>query len=315
MQHDLFKNFTENEKSKIREWIQIQTNFDFKYNEKNVNSKEKKVLVKNLINDSNDFLENLSLKLFQSEYFVKCLIEQKSKKLKGEYIARYISKELLENTTFLESVISLYPQLIESIGSAQKKNTRIWELALQADGDLIQYLPKECFETKFINLAVSSSPRAIRFIPADLINSDLCLKAIEKNAKSYLEIPETFQHNFDFCKIACNRNLNVWDFLKKPIKFDKFILEFCLSKSGIEGIYHANKLQDDESFLKLLFATGNKQRQKMILAYMKDEVIEKFALKALQENKDALKIFKLCSEVGKDHVFKKIESDLPKIRP
>ena len=134
MQHDLFKNLTENEKSNLRDWIQIQTDFDFKFSNKNIETKAKKELVKNFYTDSDNFLGNLSSKLFQSDYFVKCLIEQKSKKLKGESIVKYISKELLESDAFLESVISLYPELVKSIGSVQKKNTRIWELALQADG-------------------------------------------------------------------------------------------------------------------------------------------------------------------------------------
>tara|TARA_B100000927_G_scaffold64924_2_gene51149 strand:- start:54 stop:995 length:942 start_codon:yes stop_codon:yes gene_type:complete len=308
MQHDLFKKLTENEQSNLRDWIQIQTDFDFKYNEKNVDAKNKKVLVKNLINDSCDFLENLSLKLFQSEYFVKCLIEQKSKKLKGEYIARYISKELLENDTFLESVISLYPQLIKSIGSVQKKNSRIWELALLADGEMIQYLSKECFDTKLINLAVDSSPRAIRFIPVDSINRDLCLNAIEKSAKSYLDIPETFQNSFDFCKVACNRNLNVWEYLNDPLKYDKHILEFCLTKSGIEGIYHSKDLHKSSDFLGLIFETGDKKRQRMILAYMENEILFEYAIAMISVDQRNFSIFKQCALVGKKSIVDRLKA-------
>ena len=302
MQQDIFEKLDEIERKFLKEWISIQLNQSEEDTER-------------LEIQTSDFLADLPARLFQSKFFIKRLLEQKNKKIDGDNIVKYISKELLENDNFLESIISFYPKLIQSLPEAQKKNKRLWSIALAADGNVIKYLPEDLMHEDLIDIALEKTPRSIKYLPSNLIDEDRALNAIRKNAQAYKNIPEKFQDNFDFCKIACNRNLNVWDVLKKPIKFNKFILEFCLTKSGIEGIYHAKKLQDDESFLKLLFVTGNKQRQKMILAYMKDEVIESFASKILQENKEALKIFKLCSEVGKDNVFKKIESDLPKILP
>ena len=308
MQHDLFKNLTENEKSNLRDWVQIQTDFDFKSSNKNIETKAKKELVENFYTDSDNFLGNLSSKLFQSDYFVKCLIEQKSKKLKGESIAKYISKELLESDAFLESVISLYPGLVKSIGSDQKKNIRIWELALNADGRTIQYLSKELIDEKLIGIAVNSSPTAIRFIPIDLIERDLCLKAIEKDAKSYLDLPETFQNNFDFCKVACNRNLNVWDHLNDPLKYDKHILEFCLTKSGVEGIYHAKDLHKNSDFLGYLFVTGEMQRQRMILAYMDNEVLFDYGVAMISADPRNISVFKQCSLVGKQSIIDRLKA-------
>ena len=302
MQQDIFEKLNEIERKFLKEWISIQLNQSEEDTER-------------LEIQTSDFLAELPARLFQSKFFIKRLLEQKNKKIDGDNIVKYISKELLENDNFLESIISFYPKLVQSLPEAQKKNKRLWSIALATDGNVIKYLPLDYFQEDLIEVALEKTPRSIKYLPSNLINEDRALNVIKRNALAYKDLPEKFQDNFDFCKIACNRNLNVWDILKKPIKFDKYILEFCLTKSGIEGIYHATKLQDDESFLKLLFATGNKQRQKMILAYMKDKVIEKFALKTLQENKEALKIFKLCSEVGKDHVFKKIESDLSKISP
>ena len=308
MQHDLFKNLTENEKSNLRDWIQIQTDFDFKFSNKNIETKAKKELVKNFYTDSDNFLGNLSSKLFQSDYFVKCLIEQKSKKLKGESIVKYISKELLESDAFLESVISLYPELVKSIGSDQKKNIRIWELALNADGRTIQYLSKELIDEKLIGIAVNSSPRSIRFIPNDFLERDLCLKAIERDAKSYLDLPETFQNNFDFCKVACNRNLNVWDHLNDPLKYDKHILEFCLTKSGVEGIYHAKNLHKNSDFLGHLFITGEMQRQRMILAYMDNEVLFDYGVAMISADPTNISVFKQCSLVGKQSIIDRLKA-------
>ena len=300
MQQDIFEKLNEIERKFLKEWITIQLNQSEKDTER-------------LEIRTSDFLADLPARLFQSKFFIKRLLEQKNKKIDGDNIVKYISKELLENDNFLESIISFYPQLVESLPEAQKKNKSLWSIALATDGNVIRYLPKDLLHEDLIEIALEKTPRSIKYLPSNFIDENRALNAIRKNAQAYKDLPEKFQDNFDFCKIACNRNLNVWDVLKKPIKFNKFILEFCLTKSGIEGIYYANKLQDDESFLKLLFVTGNKQRQKMILAYMKDEVIETFALKILQENKEALKIFKLCSEVGKDYVIKNIESDLSKM--
>ena len=300
MQQDIFEKLNEIETKFLKEWINIQAN-------------RSEVELEKLEIQSNDYLDNLPAKMFQSKSFIKRLLEQKNKKINGSNIVKYISKELLENDNFLESIISFYPQLAESLPEAQKKNKSLWSIALATDGNVIRYLPKDLLHEDLIEIALEKTPRSIKYLPSNFIDENRALNAIRKNAQAYKDLPEKFQDNFDFCKIACNRNLNVWDVLKKPIKFNKFILEFCLTKSGIEGIYYANKLQDDESFLKLLFVTGNKQRQKMILAFMKDEVIETFASKVLQENKEALKIFKLCSEVGKDHVIKNIESDLSKM--
>ncbi len=307
MQHDLFKNLTENEKSNLRDWIEIQTDFDFKFSNKNIETKAKKELVENFYTDSDNFLGNLSSKLFQSDYFVKCLIEQKSKKLKGESIVKYISKELLESDAFLESVISLYPELVKSIGSDQKKNIRIWELALNADGRTIQYLSKELIDENLIGIAINSSPRSIRFIPTNLVERDLCLKAIEKDAKSYLDLPETFQNNFDFCKVACNRNLNVWDHLNDPLKYDKHILEFCLTKSGVEGIYHAKDLHKNSDFLGHLFVTGEMQRQRMILAYMDNEVLFDYGVAMISADPRNISVFKQCSLVGKQSLIDRLK--------
>ena len=308
MQHDLFKNLTENEKSNLRDWIQIQTDFDFKFSNKNIETKAKKELVENFYTESDSFLGNLSSKLFQSDYFVKCLIEQKSRKLKGESIVKYISKELLESDAFLESVISLYPELVKSIGSDQKKNIRIWELALNADGRTIEYLSKELIDENLIGIAVNSSPRSIRFIPTDLVERDLCLKAIEKDAKSYLDLPETFQNNFDFCKVACNRNLNVWDHLNDPFKYDKHILEFCLTKSGVEGIYHAKDLHKNSDFLGHLFVTGEMQRQRMILAYMDNEVLFDYGVAMISADPRNISAFKQCSLVGKQSIIDRLKA-------
>ena len=302
MQQDIFEKLNEIERKFLKEWITIQLNQSEEDTER-------------LEIQTSDFLADLPARLFQSKFFIKRLLEQKNKKIDGDNIVKYISKELLENDNFLESIISFYPKLVQSLPEAQKKNKRLWSIALATDGNVIKYLPLDYFQEDLIEIALEKTPRSIKYLPSNFIDEDRALNVIKRNALAYKDLPEKFQDNFDFCKIACNRNLNVWDILKKPIKFDKYILEFCLTKSGIEGIYHASKLQDDESFLKLLFATGNKQRQKMILAYMNDEVIEKFALKTLQENKEALKIFKLCSEVGKDHILKKIESDSSKISP
>ena len=299
MQQDIFEKLNEIERKFLKEWISIQLNQSEEDTER-------------LEIQTSDFLADLPARLFQSKFFIKRLLEQKNKKIDGNNIAKYISKELLENDNFLESIISYYPKLVQSLPEAQKKNKRLWSIALATDGNVIKYLPPDYFQEDLIEIALEKTPRSIKFLPSNLIDEDRALNVIKRNALAYKDLPEKFQDNFDFCKIACNRNLNVWDILKKPIKFDKFILEFCLTKSGIEGIYHANKLQDDQNFLELLFTTGNKQRQKMILAYMKDEVIERFALKTLQENKEALKIFKLCSEVGKEHVLKNIESNLSK---
>ena len=265
------------------------------------------MLVENFYTDSDNFLGNLSSKLFQSDYFVKCLIEQKSKKLKGESIVKYISKELLESDAFLESVISLYPELVKSIGSDQKKNIRIWELALNADGRTIQYLSKELIDENLIGIAINSSPRSIRFIPTNLVERDLCLKAIEKDAKSYLDLPETFQNNFDFCKVACNRNLNVWDHLNDPLKYDKHILEFCLTKSGVEGIYHAKDLHKNSDFLGHLFVTGEMQRQRMILAYMDNEVLFDYGVAMISADPRNISVFKQCSLVGKQSLIDRLK--------
>ena len=308
MQHDLFKKLTENEKTKLKDWIQIQTEFDFTYRNKNIEKKRKKELIENFYTDSDDFLGNLPSKLFQSDYFVKCLIEQKSKKLKAESILKYISKELLASDAFLESVISLCPELIKSIGSEQKKNIRIWELALNADGRIIQYLSKELIDEKLISIAVNSSPRSIRFIPTDLVKRDLCLKAIEKDAKSYLDLPETFQNNFDFCKVACNRNLNVWDHLNEPLKYDKHILEFCLTKSGIEGIYHAKDLHKNSDFLGHLFLAGEIQRKRMILAYIDNEVLYDYGVAMISADSRNIAVFKQCSFVGKKSIIDRLKA-------
>lgn len=308
MQHDLFKKLSESEKSNLKDWIQIQTDFDITLSNKNIETENKKKLIENFYTVSDDFLGNLPSKLFRSDYFVKCLIEQKSKKLKAEGILKYISKELLESDIFLESVISLFPALVRSISSERKKNIRIWELALSADGKIIKYLSKELINEKLIAIAVNSSPRSIRYIPNDLVKRDLCLKAIEKDAKSYLYLPETFRNNFDFCKVACNRNLNVWDHLNDPLKYDKHILEFCLTKSGIEGIYHAKDLQKNSDFLGHLFITGETRRQRMILAYIDNEVLYDYGVAMISADSRNISVFKQCSFVGKKSIIDRLKA-------
>lgn len=307
MQHDLFKNITEIEKKYLKDWISLQTRFETKFSNKGIKGKAKQDLIDALRLESDDFLGEMPLKLFVSDYFVKCLLEQKHSILDGQSIVKYIAKELLEDDEFLESIVSLYPELVKSIAPERKRNRRLWELALSADGNTIQYLEKEYIDENLISLAVNSAPHAIRFIPIDLIHRELCLKVIKRNAKTYLDIPKKFQDSFDFCKVACNRNLNVWDYLKDSLKYDKFILEFCLTKSGIEGIYNATELQKDISFMNQLLVTGDNLRQRMVLAYMDNEVILKFAYDLVGQDERYFKIFKQCSQVGKKSIRKDIK--------
>ena len=307
MQHDLFKNITEIEKKYLKDWISLQTRFETKFSNKSIKGKAKQDNIDSLRLESDDFLGDMPLKLFVSDYFVKCLLEQKHSMLDGESIVKYIAKDLLEDDEFLESTVSLYPRLVKSIAPERKRNRRLWELALSADGNIIQYLEKEYIDENLISLAVNSAPHAIRFIPIDLIHRELCLKVIKRNAKTYLDIPKKFQDSFDFCKVACNRNLNVWDHLKDSLKYDKFILEFCLTKSGIEGIYNANELQKDINFMNQLLVTGDSLRQRMVLAYMDNEVILKFANDLMSQDERYFKIFKQCSQVGKKSIREDIK--------
>ena len=124
MQHDLFKNITEIEKKYLKDWISLQTRFETKFSNKDIKGKAKQDLIDALRLESDDFLGEMPLKLFVSDYFVKCLLEQKHSMLDGESIVKYIAKDLLEDDEFLESTVSLYPRLVKSIAPERKRNRR-----------------------------------------------------------------------------------------------------------------------------------------------------------------------------------------------
>ncbi len=298
MQHDLFKNITNYELRYLKGWIDLQKNFEKVFSEKETKGKVKADLKIKLTEESNNFLENLPLKLFISGNFIRRLFEQKNKYFNGSNIAKFISKELLDCDEFLESIISFYPEIIENLSSEKHKNLRLWELALAVNGNIIRNLHIDEKNAYLLNGAIKQSPSSIQYVDEKYLTNELCLNALKKDPRSYKHLPPKYQNNFDFCKVACNRNLNVWDQLVDPMRFNKHILEFCLTKSGIEGIYHAKNLSRDENFLNQLFVTGDLLRRRMILAYMDDDIIYNFALKQKRHE-----VFRQCDQIGKGQIY------------
>ena len=98
MQHDLFKNITEIEKKYLKDWISLQTRFETKFSNKSIKGKAKQDNIDSLRLESDDFLGDMPLKLFVSDYFVKCLLEQKNSMLDG-YL--FLSKNL-KNSEIIE---------------------------------------------------------------------------------------------------------------------------------------------------------------------------------------------------------------------
>ena len=90
MQHDLFKNITNYELRYLKGWIDLQKSFEKVFSEKETKGKVKADLKIKLTEESNNFLENLPLKLFISGNFIRRLFEQKNKYFNGSNIAKFI---------------------------------------------------------------------------------------------------------------------------------------------------------------------------------------------------------------------------------
>ena len=98
--------------------------------------------------------------------------------------------------------------------------------------------------------------------------------------------------------------------MNDPLKYDKHILEFCLTKSGIEGIYHSKDLYKSSDFLGLIFDTGDKKRQRMILAYMDNEVLFDYGVAMISADPRNISVFKQCSLVGKQSIIDRLKAKL-----
>ena len=305
MQYDIFKPISQEEKNLLKNWINLQK-------KQLSNSKlEGRELIKwqkkELHSFSTGFLDDLPSKFLASATFIRNLVEQKNKMLDGEVILNYVPRILMDDKEFILSVIRHAPFFIGSLAQDHKNDKRILEEALTANGESIQDIEEIFLDGNLVSCAIKSSPKSIEFIPENFLNKELCLEAITKSPKSFCKLPKKFQGDFNFCKLSCNRNIKVWDYLPEPQKFDRHILEFCLSHSGIDGIYDVEDLFMREDFLINLYRIEDRLIRRFILAYCDSELILNFAMKEVKKNSENIQAFIECQRVGKSFILDKIK--------
>lgn len=187
--------------------------------------------------NTNKFSSNEKMEDEKIEFVIKQIKPEAQTQRVCEFIVKIFPKGLkfIHNQTpeLCEIAIYYYPQALRFV---QNKTFKLCKLAVQCDGTTLEHVDKNLFEENDMStlreLAVMSSPYALRFIESKFQNKKLCEIATDALPYAIKFVAEQFQTE-ELCMkvLKCEKYLFQWIRNKTPN-----ICAYALSCNGL-GIY------------------------------------------------------------------------------
>lgn len=183
------------------------------------------------------------------------------------------------NDLIIRTTIRKYPRMIQNINPTHQHYLAYVKIALQLDGGLIEFVPKELWTDELICTAIKSAGYAYSSFSNELKNNEKWIKIALKQAgemytnipvayKSnpemiwlalrnkpaiYEHLPTEFKNDLDICEYVYSRLPRMMEFMPKRNLVNTTLLFQALMQDGLAWVYLPHHLKRDLSLKKQIF--------------------------------------------------------------
>lgn len=131
----------------------------------------------------------------------------------------------------IRTTIRKYPRIIHKINPTHQHHFAYVKIALQLDGGLIEFVPKELWTDELICTALKSTGYAYSSFSNELKNNEKWIKiALKQAGEMYRVIPTRYKSNNEIVWLALKNKPAIYEYLPTEFKNDIQICEYVYSR-------------------------------------------------------------------------------------
>lgn len=135
------------------------------------------------------------------------------------------------NDLIIRTTIRKYPRIIQKINPTHQHYLAYVKIALQLDGGLIEFVPKELWTDELICTVLKNSGYAYSSFSNELKNNEKWIKiALKQAGEMYTKIPVAYKSNPEIIWIALRNKPAIYEHLPTEFKNDLEICEYVYSR-------------------------------------------------------------------------------------